>query len=184
MREVPRLESQVGPTASRSGCFLDPHTHPLAVKFGFCSEGLGKNAETGLAQANTCFWKTGPKSAPLSGGASQSKATGVVSGPQEATPWNPLCGPGPPPQQSIPGTNDSGPLEPPNLSINKAKRSPAGSGASSPRQSRHGLEALGCCDWALSGLGHSWLHLAGQRVHRPEPRTSQLPLQPFALGQK
>lgn len=79
----------------------------------------------GLAQANACFWKTGPKSAPLSGGASQSKATGVVSGPQEATPWNLLCGPGLLPQQSILGTNDSGSLEPPNLSINKTKQKPS-----------------------------------------------------------
>lgn len=98
-------------------------------------------------------------------------------------PWNLLCGPGPLPQQPIPGTNDSGFLEPPSLSINKIKRKPRWQQASS-RHRRHGLEGSRLPRLrAPSGLGHSWLHLARQRSLLLRAKDwSQLPHGPFAFG--
>lgn len=63
----------------------------------------------GPAQANACSGRLDPHRHAWSCGASQSKATGVVSGPQEA----PVeLAARPRPQQSVPGTDGSGALEP------------------------------------------------------------------------
>ena len=109
--------AQRGPTASCSGAsFLDPPLNRLTDNRAFVQRGGGKEAEVSPAQATACFRKNRSKSACPEPGASRYSATGVVSGPREATrPRNVPCGPWPPPPQSTPGTNDCFPRNPQDL---------------------------------------------------------------------
>lgn len=144
-----RLKGGIYGQVSRHHAQASPRIPKLAVKFGLLFRGTGQRSRRVQHKPTPACGRLNPRRTPeLRGLLVQSHL------------WSVLCGPGPLPQQLIPGTRDSGSLGPQTLSINKIQQKPAARRCPLPGAVGTDWKVLGL-PW-LRGALWPWPQLAAQ----------------------